>query len=543
LTFWKSETDPKKISWSKKRSRNDLRFFSGLFFPKLARLRFSAMHAHLFARRRVKSAETPPARRGAIDVVLAPRGSAKSTLVSLIFPIHAALHRRDPYIVLISATHRQAVGRLENIRRELTSNENLLVFYPDELQEISRCNETTLIVNGARIDAFSAGSELRGLTFGPWRPTWIILDDVESSRSAPVSDRRDAVHEWMAQVIENLGNGYTNIDLIGTLLHPDALPARLAGRPDVQFVRFRSIEREADRNDLWDEWRARQFDLNDPDRLANAQRFFDERRDEMLRGARVLWPEKESYYDLQALRARIGDEAFDKEKQNEPRAEGASIFHPARFRRFKLVGGILTLEPASDGAANPPRPTIALADLRVVGFLDPAMGGADGDFAAVATVGVDAVGYLYVLDVWLERAPPSEQIPRLFELHERWSYRDFGVEANAFQRLLLEPIEAERARRRAAGRPWMLPVRAVLRRDNKKTRILKLEPLIRSGWVLFADDLSREFINQIADFPKGRHDDGPDALHAAVELAREAQTPRKLERTRDRSPRGSSRSF
>jgi len=470
-----------------------------------------------------------PERRGAIDVVLAPRGAAKTTLLCLVFPLHALLYRLEGYILILCATQRQARARLANLRAALAGNRRLAEVFGEDVPLPGRSTLDSITLGETRLEVFSAGSELRGLTHGPWRPTWIILDDVESGRHVHSPPYRDRLHRWMLEVIENLGNGYTHIDLIGTLLHADALPARLRARPDVQSSVWRSILTEAERQDLWEQWRLRLADPADPARLASAHRFFLERQAEMLAGANVLWPEKESYYDLQVMRATRGRAAFDQEKQNEPPPEGRALFPIARARKFTRLADRLEIEPrpAPDALAEAPRRT--LGQLRLYGFLDPALGeptGARraGDFAAIVTVGVDDQGYLFVLDAWLERVGPSAQIARVFELFERWGFAEFGVETNAFQKLLLEPLERERAVRRLARRPWSLSIRPIRHRAPKRHRILRLEPLIESGWLLFADDLPEIFMRQLSDFPHGPHDDGPDALAAAVELARGART-------------------
>jgi len=164
--------------------------------------------------------------------------------------------------------------------------------------------------------------------------------------------------------------------------------------------------------------------------------------------------------------------------------------------------------------------TVSLEQLTCFGFLDSALGGAGSDFAAVATVGRDAHGYLYVLDVWMERAAPTRQIQKIFDLYAIWNYRLFGFEANCFQSLLAQPIEDERARRKAAERPWRLPIEQVSHRENKLRRIASLEALIVNGWLLFSRELPEAFFQQAEQFPAGAHDDGLDALEGVVALAR-----------------------
>src|SRR5690606_41735477 len=68
----------------------------------------------------------PPRRSSDLRLALAaPRGSAKSTVASLILTLHDIVYEREPYILLISATKRQAQQRLAAIRKELTHNQDL----------------------------------------------------------------------------------------------------------------------------------------------------------------------------------------------------------------------------------------------------------------------------------------------------------------------------------------------------------------------------------------------------------------------------------
>ncbi|MCX7767192.1 MAG: phage terminase large subunit, partial [Candidatus Sumerlaeia bacterium] len=166
-----------------------------------------------------------------------------------------------------------------------------------------------------------------------------------------------------------------------------------------------------------------------------------------------------------------------------------------------------------------------LTELKVFGFLDSALGGSSrshrADLAAIATVGIDRYGYCYVLDMWLQRATPTQQVKRIFELNERWNYHLFGIEANCFQALLLLPIEEERQRLKTVGRSnWRLPIEPVTHKQNKVSRIASLEPLITNGWLLFNERLPQVFFQQCRDFPESSHDDALDALEGAVALAR-----------------------
>ncbi len=382
-------------------------------------------------------------------------------------------------------------------------------------------------------------------------------------------------------MVENLGDRYTNLEVIGTILHPESLLANLLRRPDFEARRYRSIEAFSPRADLWAEWRRRFVDLSNPRRIEAARRYFRVNREAMLAGTRILWPAKETYYDLMVQLATRGRRAFYQEKQNEPLGAGAAVFDAegvARFRRVEgelvltasavAAGGVLLNARAPDPFAaneshaasclsenqgkkhgrdvqatggNPsmsssqaggPR-RVALDSLRIVAFLDPALGrgaggggggaggrAARGDFAALAIVGAASDQSFYLLEAWVRRAPPLEQIRAVFDAHERWRIERLGVEGNCFQDLLRLPFEQERDRRRAEGRAWNLPLEMITHRRNKIERISALEPLAANGWIAFSEALPEEFWRELQAFPGADHDDALDAMEGAVALAR-----------------------
>ncbi|MCX7624922.1 MAG: hypothetical protein N2Z21_01700, partial [Candidatus Sumerlaeaceae bacterium] len=330
------------------------------------------------------------------------------------------------------------------------------------------------------------------------------------------------------------------------------------------------IESWAVNEELWQKWRLIFTDLENPQRILDAQKFFTRHELTLLEGTAVLWPEKESYLQLMEQMVTMGRPAFFKEKQNIPPSAEGSIFCPETWHRFVLTkDGPLVAAPVgsdhipisasaqhvsifsqndtvcdaaghsgatplpNDGGvtietghqlsygryhATPLSP--GLAQLSVVGYLDPSLG--RGDWAAIATVGKDpATGICYVLDVWVARVPPAAQVAKVFELHRRWRYQVFGYEAVGFQQILNETFAVENKKHCSEGKIMrQLDIRAVKSRKPKTLRIAGLEPLVASGWVRFAIGLPEELEAEARAFPSGRHDDALDALAGAVTLAR-----------------------
>ncbi|GAB4314675.1 MAG: hypothetical protein Kow0059_06570 [Candidatus Sumerlaeia bacterium] len=583
VSFLSSIHDPEaRRELLRRRCRRDVALFAVHFFPHLCRLPFSRLHRDVLRRYRDAIAPDVLSRRGHNEVIAAPRGAAKTTLKALILPIHAICYGFERYIVIICATLAQARRRLRNIQNELRTNARLIEVYGRFETPGSPWNRQSLTTRGVTIDVFSAGTEMRGATIGAFRPTLIVLDDVEDSEAVECAEQRAKLRRWFHEVVENLGDSFTRLEVIGTLLHPDSLLRGLLARPDFWARSYPAVRRWADDAALWAEWRRLYTNLADPDRLQTAREFFNAHRNRMLQGTSVLWSAKEDYYSLMEQLVTRGRRAFFKEKQNDPAGSDDRLFHVEAFTWFELSGGRLlpapphpvasrtvppgqtpgagTLPPggertAADGGANPPRapqnpkPPVApsaipspsapssiagevkVPALAVFGFLDPALGGdagRGGDFAAIAVVGRDCDGVLYVLDVWRRRCPPTEQVARVFDLHERWGFTAFGVEANVFQQLMALPIEQEADRRRRAGSPAArLPLRMVAHHTAKQRRILALEPLAANGWLRFHNSLPRDVVLEFMDFPRSAHDDALDAIAAAVELARESASVRE----------------
>ena len=69
--------------------------------------------------------------------------------------------------------------------------------------------------------------------------------------------------------------------------------------------------------------------------------------------------------------------------------------------------------------------------------------------------------------------------------------------------------------REASKQGVHLPIKPVKSNAPKEIRIKSLEPLIENGLILFKEN-QKLLLEQLEEFPKGAHDDLPDALAYAV---------------------------
>lgn len=512
-----NERDRKNLVYL--RCATDKKLFALRYFPHYCALEFNPLHIDLMG--------SDSYGQGGIRLArAAPRGYAKSTVTALIEPIHDVCYGLESFIVIFSNTEDQANQKLRDIRTEVLTNDKLIADYGIRFPS-KRIAETSYVVqcgnHTCKFEGYGSGAEVRGIRFGASRPTKIILDDVEHSEEVLNEAIRVKYEDWMFQVVSKLGTTDTNIKVIGTILHPESLLANLTKNAAYDAKVYKAIISWSERQDLWDKWQKIYTNLDDPNRVTESTRFYEQNKDEMLKGTEVLWPEKESYFQLMKELIETGRRAFFKEKQNEPIGGVEALFEKIHWYRETSEGFLIE-------ETNKLIPWSELKDkngrwLSAYGTLDPATGqtkakpGKLGDYASLLTgitnvlPGREYRLRLFVHSDWTKRAGPSTQMSRVFELNEEYDYQKFGVETNLYRDLMQPNLEAERKVWEAKlKKPVSVPFYDIENVDNKEKRIYTLEPKVTHGWILFNRALSQTFMRQIEAFPHADHDDGPDSL-------------------------------
>ena len=510
------EDDPKAIQeaiWI--RCEKDFEAFCEMFFPHYIKYPFNRFHLDCFD---FYKEDQKSVRR----VDCAPRGYAKSTIKGLFKPLHDICYGLEKYILFISATKAQAIEKLKDIRAEVLTNELLRDVYGVHFPTSKPGAEAFEVFTPSGsifLKTVSAGTEIRGLRYREARPTKIILDDVEDSEEVFNEDLREKTKNWFQEVVSNLGQNDTHIEVVGTILHRKSLLMTLKNNPAYTAKIYRAVISWAERQDLWTEWTAIYTNLDNEDRGVDADRFFEENKDDMLIGCDVLWPEKEPYYHLMKEKIEKGHRAFMKEKQNMPLPSDEALFDNLWWFRETKQNGVDGVLIEKTGAFIPRR------DLYSYGSIDPATGETKGkskgklDYTCILSGYKDLKGRLFVNLDFTKKVRPSRYIREIFEHHDLMDYEKFGVEENLYRGLLLENIQRERKvieadRKKRGVKDWgiKVPFYQIDNREKKEKRIFTLEPKVNNGWILFNRNLSIDFMDMIEQFPGGDHDDGPDAL-------------------------------
>ncbi len=449
--------------------------------------------------------------------IAAPRGSAKTTLMSTLFVLWAVCLRKFRYIVLISDTAEKAAGFLRDVKRELVDNDRLRADFPEVCERSRRqpgpprWRENEIIThNDVKITALGCGQNIRGRRHRQDRPDLIILDDVESPENTRSQEARARLDEWFHKAILKAGTPQTSLVVAGTIQHYDSLLAKLTDplkSPLWKGAIYRSVIQWSEHPELWQTWACilRGQEEFEGEVGANAaRRYFEANSDAMLSKTEVLWPEREDYYTLMLMRESEGPASFDSEKQNEPVNPQDCLFLESDFQFW------------DDRFANERELLAALGDnARWIGACDPSLGklGKHADDSAIIMLVWDAsTGDVYVLDADIRRRKPDQIIEDILALTQFRPCIYFGMETVQFQEFLATEVE-----RRSALQGRQLTVEQIRQTTDKRGRIQALQPLIRSGNIQFSRRHTL-LLEQLRLFPKASHDDGPDALEMAVRM-------------------------
>ncbi len=479
--------------------------FARIYLPSTCRLGYSSMHRELF-----EMLAQIDQKRGARLAVAAPRGHAKSTIVALAYVLWCALYGKESFIILVSATKPQATTLLSHIKDQVTDNERLLADFPEVCtgpRTPWRDNQIQL-GNGVMIRAYGAGQGIRGMRHRDQRPGLIIVDDLEETDTVIVEEQRQKLLAWFSGTLLKAGHPDTNVIVIGTILHHASLLAQLVDarlQPGWKGRTYKAVIEFSSRADLWEHWSSIYHGRIEHEGHAGedaALAYFEANREAMLDGTQVLWPELDDYYRLMVMRESEGRASFQAEKQNEPLDPEQCLFAGQVFRYWE------------DDYRDEQHLMESVRPGHIIGACDPSLGTKQGDFSAIIILYRDRKAKVsYVLAADIKRRSPDETIHRIVHYAQRYRFENFAVEANHFQQVMIDNLK-EKARQSNVR----LKIKSVTSRTNKRTRIASLEPEIAQGHLRF-HRTQQLLLDQLKQFPVGKHDDGPDALEMAVELA------------------------
>ncbi len=405
-------------------------------------------------------------------LVIMPRGISKTTLVNA-SNIMDICYQITDFFVYLSETATHAEMQLENVKRQLTSNEMIKAVFgnlkPERSAEESWNAKFIETTTGHAVTAKGRGGQVRGLNHNGKRPSKIIIDDVEDKESVKTTEQKEKTRTWLKADVEpalpQIGEGTGQIIAVGTILDSDALLVNLMKDPEWVTVLFGAID--PDGEPLWEHYMTvEQYNRR-----------------------------KQSFIRL----GKLSD--FLREYQSTLKAGKEGAKFPADSIRYQIM--------------------VRTDFVGVSLVMDPAIGQKkDSDFVAYGVVGITDKGQIHVMDVHLEKGMmPSAQVDKYFELVAKWDPTKKGIEAVAYQKSLIHIVREEQFRRsKVMGTKAYFEVIPILHGNTaKKPRVEGiLSPRYIAGYVTH----QRRFVEleqQLLEWPNSKLD-GPDVVAMCVGL-------------------------
>ena len=393
-------------------------------------------------------------------MIFVPPRHSKSLVSSQLFP--AWYLGRDPTKQIIATTYGDDLARDfgRKVRNIMIESEYKFIF-----PEVSLAEDSQAIGKfNTNQDGIYIATGIGGAITGRGADLLLIDDPVRNRKDADSEVIRENIWEWYTSTARSrlMPNGA--IVIIQTRWHKDDLSGRLLKQMS--------------------EGKGEQWEIIDLPAIAN-------RNEEHRKEGDPLWPEMWSLEELQKTRAAIGEREWYCLYQQTPMDPENQIFHAEYFRYYEqLPEGELTTLMAVDPAFKKSKKS---------------------DYSAICVVAKHH-DKTYVLDYVRAKLNPSELITEIIRMWKKWKPFKLGIEAFAAQTVIGFYL-----RERAAGENIGIDYEEILQKDDKLTKIKRLEPYFRDGKILIKKHMT-ELEKELLSFPQGDHDDLIDSLQMTFEF-------------------------
>ncbi len=450
----------------------------------------------------------------------APRGFSKTTVIQLCMAYSIA-HNLDKFIVLIEKTFYEASEVIKGVHDEFLQNERILKVYGQMVGKMplsvkvmrnsienkkkkvesveARKREAMgdVFINGVRIRGKGFNTTIRGLKSGEWRPTRIILDDVEEDDHINNPEQRQKYRDNYDKGVQPAVDVIGSIKIYGTILHMDSL---LKSKIDQHVGKIYRAHAGSDpataplSSFLWPERHSR-------------ERLIKKRNDMMSEG------KSSNAYAQEFLNDPVSDEErtfkWDWLYENIPIPQNPSKrYNVPKNRMSTTKFNVLRKRTVLNG----------------YGLIDSGDStNSYSDWTGAVVVFVDPNNYWYVVSAERFKLNITDQLDIVFNMWKNWRSTgliSIGVEKKAFTDQFKPLLDPEKTRRQ------LYPVVEELKPmgRNKENRIRgALEGIFQSDKVIFVCDREEHgkwlvpegmmaLLEELYNFPSAKHDDLSDSL-------------------------------
>jgi predicted phage terminase large subunit-like protein len=460
-----------------KKLKDSIELFGKVCFPDAYKRDTPPFHTEIY-----RAIQDPTKER---VLIAAPRGSAKSTIVSFVVPMYKIAFKKrgeNVFVVIISESSAQSANFLSTIKTTLNEEPIFRALFGDLGERTAkRWRENDIILaNGARILAMGTGQKIRGQKETHTRPTTLIMDDIESETNAYTKEARLKNRHWITEAVLPSLDDNAQIIMIGTVISEDCF-LYWAKDSSVWYVLWYSIIDENGKS-IW------------PDKFPLSR--IEKRKQEYAEAGNINGFFQEYMNQAQSPEEAPFQPSFIKNHPYELRRD--ENLEPYLFKDWDLKEG--------------EEPIVIPID--IYQGVDPASSlSQKADFFVIVTIGVDAKKNYYLLDVYRKRVSPAQQPQLILDKYLEFKPRRVKIETVAYQEALRDGVRALMAEKGV----YIPGLEAGVKpRNPKSERLLSLVPLFASGRFFFRpQDIEAQ--GEFLSYPKGKHDDVMDGIWTAIQ--------------------------
>ena len=417
-------------------------------------------------------------------LLLMPRGTFKSSVVTIGFPLQLLLNEPNARILLDSETFSQSKAFLAEIKGHMESNDAYRnVFkaihgvFPDENKKKRDLTwtDSQIVIAARNVPKKEPTISCAGIdvTKNGMHYDYIICDDLHSEKNVTNKEQID-------QVINHWKLAYSLLD---------------PGRPMI------IIGTRWDYSDLY-------------------QHILDNKRDTyniMIRRAidkdgALFFPERLTEKFLKEVKETQGSRIFSSQYLNEPVDDES-----ATFRRDAMIR----------------KEWKEVKDIPMNWYMsvDPSYEGEYSDYAALVIVGMDYQRQLYVRHVTRKKLTYGGIIDEMFNLYAQYQPKQIILETIGAQKSIMHELNNQ-----MKIKSW-LPVTEIRSRiKSKEERIRGLAPFYENKRIFHIKECPQldDYEYELIHFPRGQHDDIVDAVATVLEMASPANPRQRSTETKRR---------
>lgn len=412
-------------------------------------------------------------------VIMIPRSFAKTTKIEDFIKYLACNYKKNkelyektgsspvfPFkkVFYTSATGLKAEEVMYHIRQELETNPQILAQYGN-LEGDTWTNRLIRTKDDFELKVGGRGCQVRG-----FRPQLFIGDDLEDDEEVASDEQMQKTRQWLdSAVLNTLDETDCRAFFVGTVLHPDCALKYLANKPTFITKEYWAYN------------------------------------DRIEQPGYELWPSKWPHWRLQERKSEIGERAFRQEFLNDPMISENPIFAREWFRKY---------DPDCVAFRDELR-----RGMYTIGTCDPAISRSDkADYTALVTVSAtfEKVPKIYLRTGGVKRGQGwhiGVTVQEIFNLHEKFFYKDFGIETTAYQEALAREFEIfMESHRRKLKITEFKPDR------DKERRSHVVAPMVERGQVYYDpnDEMHLRLIDECVNFQPGKTNIKKDLMDGFV---------------------------